>query len=121
MEDNQNVDAFGFGNSNWNDGNNAVPNQEMFNAVNTENAPTNQPAAFDEEPMEDLAFDQPIKGDKVTEIGEDAEEIARIEAAQRDLQEKLRALRDKEEQEMAEKRAIKQRAQEELNAWYQNK
>lgn len=61
------------------------------------------------------------KGDATAFIEEDAEERALIEAARRDQEMRLRAIREKEEQEVKDKRDRKAQAQKELNEWYQKK
>lgn len=137
---------FGFGNSNWDSTANPPNADSQFNATNV--APQEQQDVQDafgfgepsqpaapaqdafglgqpadaEQPVEDaFGFDEPPKGDQVTNIGEDAEELALIEAAQRSMQERLSQLRHKEEEELAQKRALKQKAQDELNEWYRQK
>ena len=104
-----------FGNSNWNEGENPTNNTEEFNAISggtTENLQSEDVFGFD---------DQKPKGEKASHIQADAEELAIIEAAQRDLNERLRKIREKEEEELIEKRALQQKAQQELNSWYERK
>lgn len=71
--------------------------------------------------QEEQVSPQPQKPVESELVGENAEELARIDAAQRDMQERLRKLREKEEAEMAQKREKKSKAQKELNEWYQSK
>lgn len=110
----QQDDGFAFGNSNWGGDQNPVPDASDFNAVNNDFGETNQPQDDGFGDFEDTR----MKGEKITDLQEDAEELAIIEAAQRDQQERLRKARNKEEQEINEKRERKQKAQEELNNWY---
>ena len=121
---------FGFGNSNWNAGEQPAAEPQDFNAVsgapetqdNTADAfGFDQPAHPDAPAEEAFAFDEPPKGDQIANIGEDAEELARIEEAQRNMQERLNSLRLKEDEEITQKRALKQKAQDELNEWYRKK
>lgn len=119
-------DYTGFGNTNWDTGDNPSNHENQFNATNVasqEQQDAHDAFGFGDSPkQEDLGqdgfgqsshaqqpsddafgFDEPPKGDQVTNIGEDAEELALIEAAQRSMQERLSQLRQKEEQELQEK------------------
>lgn len=72
----------------------------------------------------DFAQEEPVSPQRPVEsnlVGENAEELARIDAAQRDMQDRLRKIREKEETEMTQKRERKAQAQKELNQWYQSK
>lgn len=125
-QDNQNLGAdhnafggdsndFGFGNSNFDQ---PAVNAEDFNAVNN---------AFDSDmPHQQVHHDefetkQVSKGDRVDMIEEDAAELAQIEAAKRDQDERLRKAREKADQELVAKRALKQKGQDELNKFYAGK
>lgn len=99
-------DAFGFGGSD-------APAQDGFGL--------DQPPKVGEPAQEAFGFDEPPKGDQIANIGEDAEELALIEASKQAMQQRLAQLRQKEDEELAQKRALKQKAQEELNEWYSKK
>jgi hypothetical protein len=64
---------------------------------------------------------QVSKGDRVDMIEEDAAELAQIEAAKRDQDERLRKARERADKELIAKRALKQKGQDELNKFYAEK